>query len=279
MTAPRALDLGRAAGFVFDVDGTLVLGSGPGGEGARILPGAVEIVARLGERGVPVAFCTNGSSRTPAAIAASLRSVGIDADPERCFTPVAVAARVIARDHPDGRVLVVGDDAARTPLLDQGVSIVSDADADQADVLFVAHDKHIDAAKLERAARALWRGAAFYVTTTAPFYATQKGRALGLSALVATGLAHVSGVQPIVTGKPSRAVMEMAADMLGVAVTDIAVVGDDIGAEIGMARDEGAMAVLVLTGTAKRGDLDGIAPEAAPHVVVETLEQLMEQLP
>jgi HAD superfamily hydrolase (TIGR01450 family) len=274
-----AREVSEATGFLFDVDGTLVLGSGPAGEGATVLPSAVEAVAHLRERGIPVAFCTNGSNRTPAEIAANLASVGIAAEPERCFTPVAVAARLIARDVPEARVLVLGDEGARRPLLEAGLELVADEHADRANVLLVAHDKHIDAAKLDRAANALWRGAAFYVTATAPFYATRAGRALGLSALVGMGLAHVSGVTPRVTGKPSPAVMEMAAEMLGVEVADMAVVGDDIGAEVGMARATGAISVLVLTGTAKRADLDALAPDAAPDVVVETLDDLMGQLP
>jgi NagD protein len=274
---PRALS--EARGFVFDVDGTLVLGSGPAGEGAAVLPGAVEAVARLRARGIPVAFCTNGSNKTPAAIAGNLRSVGIDAAPERCFTPVAVAAILIGRDHPGARVLVLGDEGARVPLEQHGIEIVSDDQADEADVLLVAHDRAIDSVKLERAARALWRGAAFYVTATAPYYATRAGRALGLSALVGMGLAHVSGIDPIVTGKPSPAVMELAGEMLGVEVGEMAVVGDDLGAEIGMARAVGATGVLVLTGTAQREDLAALAPEARPDVVVETLSDLLEQLP
>jgi HAD superfamily hydrolase (TIGR01450 family) len=278
---PVPRDLRQARGVVFDVDGTLVLGSGPAGEGAVALPGAVEAVARLRDRGIPVAFCTNGSNKTPAAIAENLRSVGIDAQPERCFTPVAVAAILIARDVPGARVLVLGDEGARIPLAEHGIEIVADDDAGaaEANVLLVAHDRAIDSVKLERAARALWRGAAFYVTATAPYYATRAGRALGLSALVGMGLAHVSGVAPIVTGKPSAAVMELAAEMLGVQVPELAVVGDDLGAEIGMARAVGATGVLVLTGTAQREHLAALTPDRQPDVVVETLTDLLELLP
>jgi ribonucleotide monophosphatase NagD (HAD superfamily) len=154
--------------------------------------------------------------------------------------------------------------------------VLDDEDWEQANVVLCAHDKTIDATKLERATRALWAGAAFYITAVSPYFAAQNGRALGLSGLVGAGLTHVTGVEPTLTGKPSPAVMELAGELLGVAPGDLAVVGDDLDNEHAMARAAGAISVVVLTGTCKRPDVDALSEP--PDVVVDDLRQLLEQL-
>ena len=58
-------------GFVFDMDGTLVLGDRHN-HGLRPLPGAVEITGWAAGRGLPFVVFTNGTTRTPARRAAQL---------------------------------------------------------------------------------------------------------------------------------------------------------------------------------------------------------------
>jgi NagD protein len=56
--------LRAARGFVFDVDGTLVLGDRRN-TGLVPLPGAIEFLELLGARNIPFALLTNGTVRTP----------------------------------------------------------------------------------------------------------------------------------------------------------------------------------------------------------------------
>ena len=56
--------LRRAGGFVFDMDGTLVLGD-KHNKGLKPLPGALELVHLLKERQVPYVVFTNGTPCTP----------------------------------------------------------------------------------------------------------------------------------------------------------------------------------------------------------------------
>ena len=67
--------LAAARGFVFDMDGTLVLGDRHG-HGLRPLPGAVEITRWAARRGLPFVVFTNGTNRTPAAYARIMRDIG-----------------------------------------------------------------------------------------------------------------------------------------------------------------------------------------------------------
>jgi len=65
--------------ILFDLDGVLY-------RGAEGVPGARETVAALRSRRIRIGFVTNNSSRTPAAIAGQLTSLGIEARAEEVET-------------------------------------------------------------------------------------------------------------------------------------------------------------------------------------------------
>ena len=72
-TLPRGHD-----GLLCDLDGVVYAGGGA-------VPGAVETLTALAERGVPVGFVTNNASRAPESVAEHLRSLGVPARPEQVF--------------------------------------------------------------------------------------------------------------------------------------------------------------------------------------------------
>ena len=77
--------LADARGFVFDLDGTLVLGDRRG-HGLRPLPGAVEITSWAAARGRPFVVFTNGTTRTPAQQAGIMREIGFGLPDEAMMT-------------------------------------------------------------------------------------------------------------------------------------------------------------------------------------------------
>ena len=85
-----------AKGFMFDVDGTLVL-SDRALSGYEVLPGAVEVLATLQRRAIPFVLLTNGSAYPPAEQARRLRSVGLAVEDEQMLTPSSVAADLMRR--------------------------------------------------------------------------------------------------------------------------------------------------------------------------------------
>ncbi|MGD0385217.1 MAG: haloacid dehalogenase, partial [Solirubrobacteraceae bacterium] len=64
------MELADAAGFMFDLDGTLVERSP---EGVVALPGAAEVLAAIRASGRPLVVFTNASHADPATIAAGVR--------------------------------------------------------------------------------------------------------------------------------------------------------------------------------------------------------------
>jgi ribonucleotide monophosphatase NagD (HAD superfamily) len=81
--------LHNARGFVFDLDGTLVLGD-KRNAGLQPLPGAIEFTRELARRGTPFAILTNGTVRTPEQYAGKLRALGFALEDRSMLTPASV---------------------------------------------------------------------------------------------------------------------------------------------------------------------------------------------
>ena len=112
-------------GFVFDLDGTLVLGDRHN-HGLRPLPGAVEITSWATGRGLPFVVFTNGTTRTPARLAAIMREIGFGLPDEAMMTPASSAVQVLGR-RGHRRVMVLGGPGLTEPLRDGGFEVVPPA--------------------------------------------------------------------------------------------------------------------------------------------------------
>ena len=98
--------LAATRGFVFDMDGTLVLGDRQNHR-LRPLPGALEITSWAARRGLPFVVFTNGTTRTPAHYARTMRDIGFGLPDEAMLTPASSAVRVFVRAGYQ-RVMVLG---------------------------------------------------------------------------------------------------------------------------------------------------------------------------
>jgi 4-nitrophenyl phosphatase len=271
--------LNAARAFVFDVDGTLVLSDDPNAGGGMLpLPGAADLLSELRRMGRPFACLTNGTGQVPAAQAARLRAVGLDVRDDELVTPAVIAAAYIARQAPGANVLAFGNEGLLEPLRRAEIALASLDEAERASVVLIGADPEFTYDKLTAACRALWGGATLLVTSMAPWFASRRGRMPSTSGAIAAGITHVTGIQPIVVGKPSRVAMDTLADLLHTPATDIWMVGDDVHLEIRMGREAGAHSVLVLSGSSTRADLDGIQPEHQPQLILENVGELRSHL-
>jgi NagD protein len=111
-----------ACGFVFDMDGTLVLGDRHH-HGLSPLPGALEITRWAERHGRPFVVFTNGTIRTPAHYARTMRDIGFGLPDEAMLTPASSAVRVFVKAGYQ-RVMVLGGPAlAEVPMAHRGRSL------------------------------------------------------------------------------------------------------------------------------------------------------------
>ena len=249
-------------GLLLDLEGVLYQ------EDAAI-PGAVEAVLDLQDRGLELRGLTNTTTRPRREIAARLKGLGIPLGTEALFTPPVAAARALEAEGLRRLHL-----AAAPPLAEDfaGFELV-----DERPEAVVLGDLYRDFT-WERL-----NGLFGFLRDGAKLIALHKNRvsrrgaeiALDLGPFVAA-LEYASGQEALVVGKPARAFFELALADLGLAAGAVAMVGDDIEADIGGAQAAGLLAVQVETGKFTAADRDH--PRVRPDLRVPSIAALPAQL-
>jgi HAD superfamily hydrolase (TIGR01450 family) len=275
-----AARLRQARGFVFDMDGTLVLGDRRN-HALAPLPGALEITRWAGRRGPPFVVMTNGTDRSPRHYARMLREIGFALPDEAMMTPASSAVTVF-RQRRYRRVMVLGGEGLAGPLREAGIEAVPPARpgsrARPVDAVLVGWYPEFTLPDLEAACHAVWAGAGLYSASQSMFFATAEGRALGTSRAISAMVRSLTGCAVRVVGKPSSHALRAAVARLGVRPPSLAVVGDDPDLEVRMARRGGALAVAVGTGLGHPGCYDRLPPGRRPHLSVGGVDELLALL-
>ena len=265
--------LDEVRGFVFDVDGTLAH-RGPDGR-AKPQPGAVEVLDRIRASGRKLVLFTNGSHIRSETMARGLREDGLPIADDEMLTPVDSAITYIRRRYPDRPALLFASDVIRQRMAEAGIH---EAEGEDAEVVFVAHVDEADFKSMERAARAVERGAPLLTGSWARGYAGANGIIFSRGAMVTAAIAKVTGKRPKIVGKPSRAAVEEIRTRLDLPTEEIAVIGDDVGMDIALGRMGGSRTVLVRSGITGATPVDALPESRRPHAVIDRVADLLAVL-
>ena len=261
---------------MFDLDGTLILSDRSLGS-YRVLPGAVDALETLKARGIPYAVMTNGSAYPPAEQAAKLRAVGLPVADDQMLTPSSVAADLMSRNG-GSTALVLGSPGVGHCLREKGIGTLfrGEEGADKADAVYVGWHPDCRMQDIEAACNAIWNGAALYVASNVPFFASASGRTMGFSFTITAAIRALTKAPMTLTGKPSVAALRFVSRKLGVPMTRIGVVGDDPLVEIIMARRAGAVSFGVTTGFNKEADWHKQPKFRQPHKLLGGVDELLK---
>ena len=251
----------RVDAVLLDVDGTLL------DPDDVALPGAVDAVHRLIERGIGIRYLTNTTRRPRAHVAARLREAGFRVDDGTLFTaPVAAARWLEARGL--RRIALFVSDETRADFRDF-VETEEDAQA----VVVGDMGTGWDAQVLNRAFQPVLAGARLIALQKNRWWHSALGPALDAGAYV-SALEYAAGAEATVLGKPSPDFFLLAGESLGSLPGRIAVVGDDIDTDIAGAAAAGMRSVLVRTGRFRSDNqLRGHAP---PDAILDSVALLPE---
>lgn len=271
----RKTPSGCVAGFLFDLDGTLIL-SDRSLSGYKLLPHAVEVLSELKDRGVPFVAFTNGTAYPAAEQAPKLRALGLPISDETLLTPSSVAADLMPR-HGIKRALVLGTPGVRVPLTQAGIEAVfpGHPGAEQVQAVYIGWHPDCNMKDIEAAVKAIWNGAKLYVASDVPFFATAAGKTMGYSYAITAAVRKMTRAPMILTGKPSLHALRLAAKKLGVPMRKVGVVGDDPLVEMIMARRGGATGFGVTTGMTKAQEWAAQPLGRRPHYVLRDLREVL----
>lgn len=275
LNAEIAARLRGAAGYIFDMDGTIALGDAKSG-GHRALPHAIAVLEALKASGTPYVVFTNGTAKPPAAYANSLRNAGFPVEDVQMLTPSSSAAVWLGQTG-TGKVRVLGNPGCAAPLIDAGLEVVGPAEeAEGVQAVYTGWFREFDFNSLEAACHSLWNGARLVTASNVPFFATENGRAIGASFPINAMLTAMTRKRPRILGKPSKVAFDTAMKVMGLprsAAKDMVVVGDDPALEMRMANAVGATSIGLATGI--MGSDVSLPEKDRPTVLLDTLEPLL----
>jgi HAD superfamily hydrolase (TIGR01450 family) len=268
-------------GLVLDADGVVVLQGAP-------LPGAVDAVRRLQERGFPFRVVTNFSQLHRETLAGWFSRNGLTIDPGRIITATSATAAYTAARHPgrplfvlaaadarrefDGHRLVTADDADTLPPGSVAAVVIGDA------------GDELSYRNMDVAFRLVRGGAELLAMHRNPWWLTPKGETLDAGAFV-VGLEFATGRRALVLGKPSPVVFRQAVAGLvadvgeRLARSNFAMVGDDPRADVAAAQRVGMRGILVLSGKTMRVDMErGRTGSRGPDAIAPSLTEVVAAL-
>jgi 4-nitrophenyl phosphatase len=267
----------RIKGYMFDLDGTLVLGD-RSGKSYDVLPGAIEVLTRLRESGIPYLVLTNGSAHPPAQQAARLRGFGLPIEDGQMFTPSSVTAEVLLKAGVR-RALVLGSRGVGYVLKERGIGITftGEPGCEKVDAVYIGWHPDCGMPDIEAACNAIWNGAKLYVASDVPFFASRAGRTIGYSYAINGAVRRMTGARATITGKPSMHALRFIARQLGIKPVEVGIVGDDPVVEMQMARRGKATGIGVCTGTTSLAQWKTQPLRQRPHHVLEGVFELLER--
>ena len=250
--------------FLLDMDGTFYLGD-------RLLPGALEFIDLLKQRGTRFLFLTNNSSKGRRQYADKIGRLGLSLPEEVIFTSGEATAIYLKRQKPGARLFVVGTPALEDELLAHGFTLCQN----DPDFVVLGFDTTLTYQKLWKLCDLVRDGLPYIATHPDINCPTETGYMPDIGAMMAC-IAASTGRQPdVIVGKPYAPVVEALAEKTGLPIHQLAMVGDRLYTDIALGA-AGLTTVLVLSGETRREEI-ATSPHQ-PDYVMENLADLAAAL-
>ena len=249
--------------FLLDMDGTFYLGE-------NLIPGSLDFIRRVEETGRDFLFLTNNSSHNADFYVQRLKRMGLNVGREKVLTSGEATAAVLLEKYPGKRAFVLGNEFLLEEMREAGVTV----DQTDPEIVVVGYDTTLDYKKMT-AVCDLVRAGLPYIATHPDFNCpTETGFAPDIGAIMAFIEASTGRRADLVVGKPHTGIVQAALKRTGLAVGQLAMVGDRLYTDIETGLKSGMLSILVMSGET--------TPEmlaAYPHKPDLVFERLAEMIP
>lgn len=233
----------RIRHVALDMDGTIYMGS-------TLFPFTKGFLKRLNDNGIGYSFLTNNPSKSIGDYLHKLSSMGIEASPQQMYTTALAAIDYIKTHYPEARNLfLLGTPSMIAQFEAAGFRSTADDADDVPYLVVVAFDMTLSYGRLCRAAWWVSQGLPYIATNPDRVCPTDQRVVLVDCGSICKCIEHATGRQPDITlGKPDPNMLSGIMSKHGLRADQIAMVGDRIYTDVAMARNAGALGVLVLSG-------------------------------
>lgn len=249
-------------GILFDLDGVLYVGP-------QAIAGAADAVERIRDAGLPCRFVTNTSTLSLASLQRKINALGFSIAREEIISaPQAALLYLRSQDEPVCRLLLADD-------VRQDFREFRQSDA-EADYIVVGDIGHAWTYALMNAVfNRLIQGAKLIAIHKNRFWQTERGLQMDIGGFV-HALEYASGSAATIIGKPACDFFRIALNDMGLQPETVAMVGDDIDADVGGAQQAGLRGILVKTG--KYREAYARNSTVKPDLTIDSICQLPQAL-
>jgi NagD protein len=257
--------------FALDMDGTIYNGS-------TLFPFTNNFLNYLKNNGIGYSFLTNNPSKSTADYLMHLEKMGIPATKEEMYTSAVATINYIKNHHPAiKKLFILGTPSMVKEFEEAGFISTIDSADDKPDALVVGFDTSLIYSRLCRAA--------YWASQQLPYFATnpdwvcptdQPNILVDCGSICACIEGATKRKPDVVIGKPDPGMLDGIIQKYKLQPNEIAMVGDRIYTDVQMAKNAGALGILVLSGEATTTDVQQATTK--PDIVARDLAEIQEML-
>ena len=254
--------------FLFDMDGTLYLGD-------RLFDFTIELLREIRRTGGKYLFMTNNSSKSVSDYIQKLENFGIPATREDFMTSSQATAYYLHKHHEGKTLYVCGTESLKEELRSEGFTVTTKLE--DVECLVMGFDTELTFQKLHDVSYLLLtRPGLPYIATNPDLVCPTEFGAVPDCGSICMGIKNATGREPIVIGKPSPLMPQLAMEKMGVSPEQTCVVGDRIYTDVKSGLAAGCTGILVLSGETTPDIL--AASDVKPHLVLESGKEILDIL-
>jgi len=254
--------------WLFDMDGTLYLGD-------RLYGFTTELLAALRDNGRRYLFMTNNSSKSVEDYVKKLARLGIASTREDFITSSQATAYYLHKHHEGKRLYVCGTRSLKEELRMEGFAVTDRVE--DTDCVVMGFDTELTFQKLHDVSYLLLtRPDLPYIATNPDLVCPTEFGSVPDCGSVCICIKNATGREPVVIGKPSPLMPQLAMERLGVAPEQTCVIGDRIYTDVKSGLNAGVTGVLVMSGETTP-EILAASPDK-PHLVLQNAGEILSVL-
>ena len=254
--------------FLFDMDGTLYLGD-------RLYDFTKELLGALKKTGRKYLFMTNNSSKSVDDYVKKLKKLGIEAARVDFMTSSQATAYYLHRYHEGKKLYVCGTESLKAELRREGFDVTTALP--EVECIVMGFDTELTFQKLHDVSYLLLtRPELPYIATNPDYVCPTEFGSVPDCGSVCDMIYNATKKRPVVIGKPSPLMPQLAMEKLGVSKEETCVVGDRIYTDVKSGLNAGVTGILVLSGETTE-EILAQSPDR-PDLVLQDASEILEAI-
>ncbi|MDO4867663.1 MAG: HAD-IIA family hydrolase [Clostridia bacterium] len=223
--------------FLLDMDGTFYLGG-------NLIEGSLEFIDKVLSTGRDFMFLTNNSSHNANFYVQKLAKMGLDIDRRRVMTSGEATCEKLLELYPGKRAFVLGNEFLVEEFREAGIAV----DNANPDIVVIGFDTTLDYRKMQDVCDFVRAGLPYIATHPDFNCPTETGFMPDIGAIMAFIEASTGRRPDLIVGKPHTGIVEAVLRRTGLAVNELAMVGDRLYTDIETGLRSGMLSILVMSG-------------------------------